>query len=47
MNLGHQYVSAHQGESMNTTPDRPASAAAATVTSQIRLTDEGICVDAD
>ena len=31
---------------MNTAPDRPASAAA-TVTSQIRLTEEGIGVDAD
>jgi hypothetical protein len=32
---------------MNTAPDRPASAAAATVTSQIRLTEEGIGVYAD
>ena len=32
---------------MNTAPDRPASAAAATVTSRIRLTEEGVGVDAD
>ncbi len=32
---------------MNTAPDRPASAAAATVTNRIRLTEEGVGVDAD